>query len=476
MTSQPDRSGDLSRLTNKVWSMATVMASSGVAFTDYVAQVTYLLFLKMDQEQKDLMGQSSIPKELGWSALIGLDGTALSRQYELTLSRLSEMEGLVGTIFTRAVNRINSPAHLKQIIAMIDEDEWLVLDDDLKGDIYESILQRNGQDAKGGAGQYFTPRPLIQAIVDVVSPQIGETVCDPACGTGGFLIAAYEYMRTQSSNLALQRRLRSESIFGSDITPLVVTLASMNLYLHGLSAGSVPITCQDSLIHEPQDLFDVVLANPPFGRRPQGAVAIAREDFFATTTNNQLNFLQHILSLLKSGGRAAVVVPDNVLFEGGAGEKIRERMIEKNNLHTILRLPKGLFYAQGVQANVLFFNGSGKSREIRFFDYRTDIKHTLATNPLKRSDLDDFVACCKGDKVALKRLTYDPDTCPDGRWRAYPIGEIKSRPQLNMDITWLRSESDMPDYSIGELLELSREESDRISRAVSALEDLLAER
>ena len=229
-----------------------------------------------------------------------------------------------------------------------------MMDGDVKGAINESILEKNGQDKKSGAGQYFTPRSLIQAMVDVTRPQIGETVCDPACGTGGFLLAAYDYMKNQSQDKAKRDFLRDKALHGYDNTALVVTLASMNLYLHGIGTDRSPILCQDSLEKQPQTLVDVILANPPFGTRPAGSVDIDRPDFYVETKNNQLNFLQHMMVMLKNGGRAAVVLPDNVLFEGGAGETIRRELLKNFNLHTILRLPTGIFYAQGVKANVLF--------------------------------------------------------------------------------------------------------------------------
>lgn len=475
MSTPENNSENLRRLTSKVWSIANVLSAAGVSFTDYVAQVTYLLFLKMDSERVSIGESSVIPEGYRWENLSLEHGDILLRQYERTLSALSKEPGLVGTIFTDATNKISSPAHLRRVVVMVDEEEWLVMDNDLKGEIYESILQRNGQDAKGGAGQYFTPRPLIQAMVDVVSPQIRETICDPACGTGGFLITAYEYMKSQSLDMTLQKRLRTSSIYGSDITPLVVTLASMNLYLHGLDAQRSPITCEDSLSHSPKSLYDVVLANPPFGRRPEGSVSVGRPDFIVTTTNNQLNFLQHIMTILRPGGRAAVVLPDNVLFEAGAGEVIRDHLLKDYSLEIILRLPGGIFYAQGVQANVLFFRRSGTTKEVCFYDYRTGVKHTLATQPLRRHHLDDFVACCKGDKDALLNQTYDPETNPSGRWRSYSVEELRARPGLNMDITWINTSKDMPDYTIEELLTMVQQESKEISTAVERLEELMRE-
>lgn len=372
-------------LTKKVWTLATTLAGQGIGFTDYITQLTYLLFLKMDDENVKLLDEeSAIPEGYRWENLIELDGLDLIGQYENTLRILSEQDNLIGTIYTKAQNKIDKPVYLKKVITMINEEQWLIMDGDVKGAIYESILEKNGQDKKSGAGQYFTPRSLISAMVDVTRPQIGETVCDPACGTGGFLLAAYDYMKKQSQDKGKRDFLRNKALHGSDNTPLVVTLASMNLYLHGVGTDRSPIICQDSLEKEPDILVNVILANPPFGTRPSGSVDINRSDFYVETKNNQLNFLQHIMLSLKTGGRAAVVLPDNVLFEGGAGEVIRKKLLSEFNLHTILRLPTGIFYAQGVKANVLFFTKGSRTKDIWFYDYRTDVKHILATNPMQR--------------------------------------------------------------------------------------------
>ena len=372
-------------LTKKVWTLATTLAGQGIGFTDYITQLTYLLFLKMDDENVKLLDEeSAIPEGYRWENLIELDGLDLIGQYENTLRILSEQDNLIGTIYTKAQNKIDKPVYLKKVITMINEEQWLIMDGDVKGAIYESILEKNGQDKKSGAGQYFTPRSLISAMVDVTRPQIGETVCDPACGTGGFLLAAYDYMKKQSQDKGKRDFLRNKALHGSDNTPLVVTLASMNLYLHGVGTDRSPIICQDSLEKEPDILVNVILANPPFGTRPSGSDDINRSDFYVETKNNQLNFLQHIMLSLKTGGRAAVVLPDNVLFEGGAGEVIRKKLLSEFNLHTILRLPTGIFYAQGVKANVLFFTKGSRTKDIWFYDYRTDVKHTLATNPMQR--------------------------------------------------------------------------------------------
>lgn len=451
-------------LVQKVWQLADVLAAAGVAFTDYIVQLTYILFLKMDAEAEALGIESKIPKDCRWANLVDKDGFDLLERYEKSLKKLSEQPGLIGTIFSKAQNKISQPAHLAKVVAMVDAQDWLSLDIDTKGAIYEGILEKNGQDKKSGAGQYFTPRALIKAMVDVTNPKITETVCDPACGTGGFLLAAFDHMKRESQDRRKQTFLKTEALTGCDITPLVVTLASMNLYLHGVGIDSSPVKCEDSLEKEPSRLYDVILANPPFGTRPAGLGEISsmRQDFFAKTSNNQLNFLQHIMLLLKVGGRAAVVLPDNVLFEGGAGETVRKKLLADYNLHTILRLPTGIFYAQGVRANVLFFSRGGKTSETWVYDYRTGVKHTLANNKLERRHLDDFVAC-----YTQKKRTETE------RWHRFAEEELVKRDKTNLDIKWLKEQSDDDaDVSLKELLADMEKYRDTINKAVVELTEL----
>ena len=448
-------------LVQKVWQLADVLAAAGVAFTDYIVQLTYILFLKMDAEAEALGIESKIPKDCRWANLVDKDGFDLLERYEKSLKKLSEQPGLIGTIFSKAQNKISQPAHLAKVVAMVDAQDWLSLDIDTKGAIYEGILEKNGQDKKSGAGQYFTPRALIKAMVDVTNPKITETVCDPACGTGGFLLAAFDHMKRESQDRRKQMFLKTEALTGYDITPLVVTLASMNLYLHGVGIDSSPVKCEDSLEKEPSRLYDVILANPPFGTRPAGLGEISsmRQDFFAKTSNNQLNFLQHIMLLLKVGGRAAVVLPDNVLFEGGAGETVRKKLLADYDLHTILRLPTGIFYAQGVRANVLFFSRGGKTSETWVYDYRTGVKHTLANNKLERRHLDDFVAC-----YTQKKRTETE------RWHRFVVEELVKRDKTNLDLKWLKEQSDDDaDVSLKELLAEMNRYRATIDKAVTQL-------
>ena len=464
-------------LTQKVWRLASVIAGAGVGFTDYIIQLTYLLFLKMDSEKVGLGLSSAIPPDCSWNELITLDGMDLLRRYDQTLDDLSKEKGLIGTIFTHAQNKISQPVLLKRVISLIDEEDWLSMDGDLKGSIYEGILEKNGQDKKSGAGQYFTPRALINAMVDVTRPTVGEYICDPACGTGGFLLSAYEYMKKQTHDRTRLDFLNNESLHGNDITPLVVTLASMNLYLHGIGTSASPVSCQDSLEKEPEKLVDVVLANPPFGNRPAGSTDISamRNDLYVSTSNNQLNFLQHIMLMLKNGGRAAVVLPDNVLFESGAGEIIRKRLLNEFSLHTILRLPTGIFYANGVRANVLFFSKGTKTENVWVYDYRTGIKHTLATKPIQRKDLDDFVECFHANNITARHETWNAET-PNGRWRKYSYSEIINRDKTNLDISWIKETGESAaDYTLAELFAKIEEKSKSISDAVQSLKKLIGD-
>ena len=457
-------------LVKKVKDIANVMASAGVGFTDYITQLTYILFLKMDAEKEELGLGSTIPDGYKWKDLVDLSGDDVLEKYEEILKDLSEEEGLIGTIFTKAVNKINRPAMLKEVIKMVNGENWYMMEGDLKGAIYERILEDNGQDKKSGAGQYFTPRALIKAIVDVVDPKINETVADPCCGTGGFLLAAFDHMKNQSKDIEKQEFLKNDALHGADITPLVVTLASMNLFLHDIGVNKSPIKLQDSLIETNDDLYQVILTNPPFGTRPQGSVEVyANRPEFVKTSDNQVNFLQHIMSIVKTGGRVGVVLPDSVLTDQGATAKVREKLLKDFNLHTILRLPTGIFYANGVKTNVLFFDKGEPTKDIWVYDYRTGIKHTMATKPMVRADLDEFVSCyCSGHQQDRKQ-TYSEEN-PNGRWRRFTAEEVKKADTL--DFRWLDLE-EKDERTVQEVLDDMQAESDGIAEAVAKLKELL---
>ena len=459
-----------SALIKKVKDIANVMASAGVGFTDYITQLTYILFLKMDAEKEELGLGSSIPDGYKWKDIVDLSSDDLLEKYEEILKDLSDEEGLIGTIFTKATNKINRPVMLKEVFKMVDSENWYMMEGDLKGAIYERILEDNGQDRKSGAGQYFTPRALIKAIVDVVDPKINETVADPCCGTGGFLLAAYDHMRVQSKDMEKQDFLKNHALFGADITPLVVTLASMNLFLHDIGVNKSPVKLQDSLIETNDDTYQVIMTNPPFGTRPQGSVEVyANRPEFIKTSDNQVNFLQHIMSIVKTGGRVGVVLPDSVLTDQGATAKVREKLMKDYNLHTILRLPTGIFYANGVKTNVLFFDKGEETKDIWVYDYRTGIKHTMATKPMTRSDLDEFVSCyCSGHQQDRKP-TYS-DENPNGRWRKFTAEEVKKADTL--DFKWLDLE-EKDERTVQEVLDDMQAESDGIAEAVAKLKELL---
>ncbi|MFN8483221.1 MAG: class I SAM-dependent DNA methyltransferase [Anaerolineae bacterium] len=449
-------------IVQRVWNYCNVLRDDGVSYGDYVEQLTYLLFLKMDDEGvRELDKPSVIPADLNWQSLLARDGEDLETHYRHILTELGRGSGLIPVIFRKAQNKIQDPAKLRRLIKLIDEETWTGLGIDVKGEIYEGLLEKNAEDTKSGAGQYFTPRALIRAIVDVMGPRPGDSICDPACGTGGFLLAAHDFIADHHGplNRGQWEHLRRDALHGWEIVDNTARLCVMNLYLHGIGdrGGDSPIHVGDSLASDPGDRFDMVLTNPPFGKKSsvtfvtdegevkREAQTIVRDDFWTSTSNKQLNFVQHVKTILKMHGRAAVVVPDNVLFEGGAGETVRRRLLHECDVHTLLRLPTGIFYAQGVKANVLFFERKPASptpwtKTLWIYDLRTNKNFTLKTNPLSRADLDEFVACYNPNHRFDRTATWSEET-PDGRWRAYSYDELLARDKVNLDIFWLRDES-----------------------------------
>jgi type I restriction enzyme M protein len=455
-------------IVQRLWNYCNVLRDDGMSYGDYVEQLTYLLFLKMDHENSSMLGKpSAIPAEFNWAGLLRLDGDDLERHYRDILAGLGQGAGLIPVIFRKAQNKIQDPAKLRRLIELIDGETWIGLDIDVKGEIYEGLLEKNAQDTKSGAGQYFTPRPLIKAIVDVMHPRPGQSICDPACGTGGFLLAAHDYISGHNSlDRYQQQHLRHQALHGWEIVDNTARLCVMNLYLHGIGVnggtsptggGESPIHVSDSLAAHPGQYFDMVLTNPPFGKKSsvtfvtdegeirREAQNIVREDFWTSTSNKQLNFVQHVRSILNMNGTAAVVVPDNVLFEGGAGEVVRRKLLHECDVHTLLRLPTGIFYAQGVKANVLFFDRKPASetpwtKQLWIYDLRTNMDFTLKTRPLVRADLDEFVACYHPENRHDRTPTWSPETM-DGRWRAFTYDELMARDKVNLDIFWLRDES-----------------------------------
>jgi len=453
-------------IVQKLWNYCNILRDDGMSYGDYVEQLTYLLFLKMAYErtQPPYNEPSRIPKGLGWETLRTKDGDELETHYRHILEQLGSKPGMLGIIFRKAINKIQNPAHLRRLVAdLIDDIQWTTMEADVKGDAYEGLLEKNAEDTKSGAGQYFTPRALIQAIVDVMQPAPKQKICDPACGTGGFLLAAHDYISHHYEMTREERRfLKNEAFQGWEIVDSTARLCVMNMFLHGIGDENAPeplIHVIDSLRAKPGEYFDMVLTNPPFGRKSslslgpgngkksgsngsgndeREAGTISRDDFWATTSNKQLNFVQHVYSLLKTSGRAAVVVPDNVLFEGGAGETIRRNLLQTCDVHTLLRLPTGIFYAQGVKANVLFLDkrpASPKPQTERLwvYDLRTNMNFTLRTNQLKRAHLDDFVACYHTEN---RRQRQDSE-----RFRTFSYEELLRRDKLSLDLFWLRDES-----------------------------------
>ena len=440
-------------IVQKLWNYCNILRDDGLSYQDYIEQLTFLLFLKMaDERQQQQPGKTAlIPRALDWQSLERLDGDDLDTHYKHILTELGRKPGLLGTIFRKAQNKIQDPAKLKRLVSdLIGREQWSMLGVDVKGDAYEGLLEKNAADVKGGAGQYFTPRALIQAIVDVMRPEPSQLIHDPACGTGGFLLAVHDYI---TSHYKLDRDdlrfLKDKALSGTEIVDAAARLCAMNLFLHG-TGGEDSITVNDALISRGGREYDMVLTNPPFGKKSSITVigedgeeqretlTIVRDDFWATTSNKQLNFLQHVRSLLKIDGRAAIVVPDNVLFEGGAGETIRRRLLHDCDVHTLLRLPTGIFYAQGVKANVLFFVrrvASEKSwtKKLWIYDFRTNEHFTLKTNPMKRADLNDFVACYHADNRHKRKET--------DRFHAFTYEELIKRDKASLDIFWLRDES-----------------------------------
>ena len=454
-----------SSIISKVWSFATVLRDDGVGYGDYLEQLTYLLFLKMADEfskppyNRDL----KIPKKYNWQSLTDKKGAELFDHYVNTLHTLSNSKGFLGQIFTKSQNKINDPSKLARLIAMIDGESWSTMGADLKGKIYEGLLEKNAEDTKSGAGQYFTPRALIRAMVACVRPEPMKTIADPACGTGGFFLAAYDFLADRN-NYTLDKKqkefLKLKTFYGNEIVANTRRMALMNLFLHNIGDFDSEnfISPADALISDSGLRVDYVLANPPFGKKSSMTftneegeqdtedLTYNRQDFFVTTSNKQINFVQHIKTMLKADGKAAVVLPDNVLFEGGAGETIRKKLLEGTNLHTILRLPTGIFYKQGVKANVLFFDNKPASktpwtREVWFYDFRTNIHFTLKKNPLRFEDLADFIKCYHPENIAKRKETYDAQKNPEGRWRRFTYEEIIARDKTSLDITWIKDKS-----------------------------------
>ncbi len=482
-------------IVSKVWSFCTTLRDDGVGYGDYLEQLTYLIFLKMADEyaKPPYKRDIGIPEGYDWASLLDKRGAELEVHYVTTLMLLGGKPGMLGQIFTKAQNKIQDPAKLSRLISMIDETRWVKLGADVKGDIYEGLLEKNAEDTKSGAGQYFTPRALIRAMVECVRPAPGRTIADPACGTGGFFLAAYDYL---AANPALDKEqkafLKNSTFHGNEIVASTRRLCLMNMLLHNIGEidGQSTISPNDALIADDGRRFDYVLANPPFGKKSSMSFTNAegeeetdeltynRQDFWATTSNKQLNFLQHIRSMLKTTGHAAVVLPDNVLFEGGAGETVRRKLLETTELHTILRLPTGIFYAQGVKANVLFFDNKAArkepwTREVWIYDYRTNIHHTLKKKPLRFEDLQDFIVCYHPENRHERQETWHETDNPEGRWRKYSLEQILARDKTSLDIFWLKDKSLADLENLPEPDDLAEEIIENIEAGLNSFREIL---
>ncbi|MFV0192982.1 type I restriction-modification system subunit M [Empedobacter falsenii] len=498
-----------SAIISKIWNLANVMRDDGVGYGDYLEQITYLLFLKMVDELnkppysknidlpriKDIEGKEIDGGDIcNWESLTNKNGAELEAFYVQLLRTLSTEKGMLGQIYAKSQNKVQDPAKLLRIIHLIDQENWAMMGSDIKGKIYEGLLEKNAEDTKSGAGQYFTPRPLINTMVKCVQPKPMKTIIDPACGSGGFFLSAYEYItKNHSLDRDEKKFLKDETFHGNEIVANTRRMCLMNLYLHGIGEidGEPLIKSSDALIATDSKTYDYVLANPPFGKKSSYTVTnedgeverddmnYNRQDFWETTSNKQLNFLQHIKSLMKINGEAAVVLPDNVLFEGGAGEEIRKQLLKSTELHTILRLPTGIFYANGVKANVLFFNNKPASKDpwtkdIWIYDYRTNVHHTLKKKPLTENDLNEFVELYNPSNINKRKETWSEDN-PDGRWRKYSYDEIVTRDKTSLDIFWIKDQSltdldNLPDPDI-----LALEIVETIEAALANFKEIIQE-
>ena len=450
-------------IVSKVWSFCTTLRDDGVGYGDYLEQLTYLIFLKMAEEysQPPYNRDVGIPTDYNWQSLKSKKGAALEGHYVMLLRELGNKSGMLGQIFTKAQNKIQDPAKLSRLIDLVNDTDWVMLGADTKGTIYEGLLEKNAEDTKSGAGQYFTPRALIKAMVECMRPEPNKTIADPACGTGGFFLAAYDYLQVHHKLDKQQKEfLKHQTFYGNEIVASTRRLCLMNMVLHNIGEidGDSLVSPNDALVAASPHSVDLVLANPPFGKKSsmtftneegeqeKDNLTYNRQDFWATTSNKQLNFVQHIRSMLKTTGMAAVVVPDNVLFEGGAGETVRKKLMENTELHTILRLPTGIFYANGVKANVLFFDNHAASpnpwtKEVWYYDYRTNIHHTLKKKPLRIDDLQDFIACYNPENRHKRVETWQEQSNPEGRWRKFSYEQIIARDKTSLDIFWLKDKS-----------------------------------
>lgn len=485
-----------STIISKVWGMCNPLRDNGVSYGDYLEQLTYLIFLKMSDEysKPPYKRETDIPTGYGWADMNTLKGAELEEQYKATLEKLGEQGGILGKIFKGAVNKISSAAILYRIVQMIDQERWVSMSSDVKGEIYEGLLQKNAEDVKSGAGQYFTPRPLIRAMVRCIRPEPMKTIADPCCGSGGFFLAAQEYI-ADPVHYTLDREqkefLKNQTFHGNELVGTTFKLCLMNLFLHNIGDiySDVPVTLGDALLTDPGYRVDYVLTNPPFGKKSsitftneegeqqEEDLVYNRQDFWTTSSNKQLNFVQHINTILNNTGKAAVVVPDNVLFEGGAGETVRRKLLETTDLHTILRLPTGIFYKPGVKANVIFFDKRPASperqtKEVWVYDFRTNVHFTLKQHPMTDADLEEFIHCYNPENRHQRSETWSEDN-PDGRWRRFSVQEILERDKTSLDIFWIKDQTLTDLDNLPEPDELAADIIENLQSALDGFRDLM---
>lgn len=470
-------------IVQRLWNECNVIRDDGVSYLDYLTELTYILFLKMSKEQGQ---EEQIPEQYRWDELVKRDGEDLQQYYKQMLLDLGDSSKTpnkkLNVIYANATTSITDPKNLYKIIHDIDDLDWFTAKEEGLGALYEGLLEKTASETKSGAGQYFTPRPLINMMVEMVQPKVGERLNDPAAGTFGFMVAANDYLREQTDDYfdlsaREQEFEKHEAFSGMELVQDTHRLALMNEYLHDMD-GRLELGDSLSAAGKWMKDFDVVLTNPPFGTK-KGGEGATRDDLTYSTSNKQLNFLEIIYNSLNRSGhaRAAVVVPDNVLSLNGVGEKIRLDLMNKCNLHTILRLPTRIFYAQGVKTNVLFFDrgttDQDNTKEVWVYDMRHNMRSFGKRNPLNKKDFEGFEKAYCVDDRSKRVEDYDAEKNPNGRWRKFTIDEIKARPDTSLDISWISDEEDKEDRPLSELLSDMVEKSQNIADAVSALQKAL---
>lgn len=470
-------------IVQKLWNECNVLRDDGVSYQDYITELTYILFLKMSKEQGE---EQDIPEKYRWDNLVNKEGLELKNFYRQLLLDLGNPEVVkskrINAIYANASTAIDEPANLEKIIKDIDGLDWFSARKEGLGDLYEGLMEKNANEVKSGAGQYFTPRVLINMMVRMTKPKVGDRCNDPAAGTFGFMVAADQYLKDKTDeyfDLSSEERdfQKNEAFSGMELVETTHRLALMNQYLHSMNGR---LELGDSLSANGKWMkdFDVVLTNPPFGTKKGGERA-TRDDLTFETSNKQLNFLQIIYNSLKKDGkaRAAVVVPDNVLFADKKGEEIRKDLMNKCDLHTILRLPTGIFYAQGVQTNVLFFtrgeSDKDNTKDVWIYDMRHQMRSFGKRNPLNKKDFAEFEKLFCVDDRSKRKETWDKEKNPNGRWRKFTIDEIKKRPNTSLDISWMSDEEEHETKSLKEILSDMNEKSKAISEAIAELNKAL---